>query len=145
MPQGEEFWVVIGPNTVNQTQPIRVINRTGSTLWLDSQYQFQQTIAGGTGVEIYLVADRTQGVPADPQNYGSCYLTGTSAASSEAVKMIKDTKAAGIPVDIVMAYPGDRGLGGEGGATSGPPKLSDKIWVWGSDTPHVDWIEALNG
>lgn len=144
MPSGQEFWIVIGQNSVYQTQPIRVLNRTANVLWMDGQYQFQATIPGATAT-VYVVADRSSGVPANPEDLGSCYITGTTSARAEAVSMIENTKAAGIPVTYNTVYPGDRGLAGEGGDIAGPPKLSDKIWVWGSDTPHTDWIEALNG
>jgi hypothetical protein len=144
LPQGQEFWVVIGANTVHQTQPIRVINRSGAVLWTDGTYQFQAAITGGTTI-VNLVANRDSGVPVNPQDVGSCYITGTSTGQAETIALLNSTKAAGIPVTYSIAYPGDRGLAGEGGAISGPPKLSDKIWVWGSDNPTTDWIEALNG
>jgi len=145
LPVGQEFWVVIAVNTFKQTQPIRVLNRSGAVLWIDSTYQFQEEFLAGSNPVVNLVADRNGGVPPNPQDLGSCYLTGTSTAQAETIALLDSTKAAGIPVTYSTEYPGDRGLGGEGGATSGPPKLSDKIWVWGSDNPTADWIEALNG
>ena len=145
LPVGQEFWVVIAVNTFKQTQPIRVLNRSGAVLFVDSTYQFQEEFLAGSNPVVNLVADRNGGVPPNPQDLGSCYLTGTSTAQAETIALLDSTKAAGIPVTYSTEYPGDRGLGGEGGATSGPPKLSDKIWVWGSDNPTADWIEALNG
>jgi hypothetical protein len=146
-PTNGEFWVVVGLNTQFQTPPMRILSVNGTNLrmWTDGGYVLPVNVPGGNTQTVHLVIDRESGVPPNPEDKGSCYITGTSAARAETVELINQSKAAGIPSEYVVVYPGDRGLAGEGLAISGPPKLADKLWVWGSDEPATDWKAALNG
>jgi hypothetical protein len=50
--------------------------------------------------------------------------------------------AAGIDLDIVTRYPGDRGLGAEGFPTFGNYKVSDIVPVFGRDDIEAELEEA---
>lgn len=126
----KEGWIVIGFGGNLQTIPIKYFGRFNDTgLLIDYNYQFQNTMP--TGTEVTLLTQRDPFVPTTL--VGELYATSSAAGRIAAENTIKDISAAGINLNVVIVYPGDRGLGGEGLPAKGATKLSDKVAVWGGD------------
>jgi hypothetical protein len=75
---------------------------------------------------------------------GSFYLTDSNSGRINAEGTVENISGGGLNVDITIAYPGDRGLGGEGLPATGQ-KFSDKVLVWGSNNLDIDEQDARLG
>jgi hypothetical protein len=126
----EEGFIVIGFGNDLQTRPIKYFGRYNQNgLLIDYNYKFINDIPSGT--EVVWLSQREPFVPTEL--VGSLYATSTAAGRVAAENTINEIAAAGIEVNITVVYPGDRGLGGEGGPVQHASKLSDKVVVWGGD------------
>lgn len=127
-PNGEG-WLVFGFGTEYETGPVRYLRSTTGTLVLDSNFKFPAALP--SGVTVTLLANRG---PLEPENVpGSFYLTASSAGRIAAQDAVIEGAPLGVPFDVDISYPSDRGLGNEGRPSTGADKLSDKVAVWGGD------------
>jgi hypothetical protein len=108
-----------------------VIDGEVTTLILDSSYTFKQTHEAGS--DATLLSDARAYTPApDGTDYG-LYVTGTAEGRIFAQDLMTQITALGINLEIIILFPGDRGLGNEGGSDDvNDPPASDKIFVWGT-------------
>lgn len=127
----EEGHLVVGFGTSYQTAPIKYLGRfSDSELVIDYSFRFPFDI--DAGADVTLLNQKGAYIPAAPEDAGAFYLTPSAAGRVAASAAIDAVVAAGITVNKIVKYPGDRGLGGEGLGVTGS-KLSDKVSVWGSD------------
>lgn len=130
-------YIVLGFGTNNQSAVIKYISViSGTQLLLDPGAVFPQRYAVGTTVD--LLFQRGTFSPADSTPYGVTWLTGTAIGRQAAETDIGFAAASGLNVSIEVIYPGDRGLGNEGQPDTGVQKLSDAVFVWGSDTVDAE-------
>jgi hypothetical protein len=83
-------------------------------------------------MKLYIVSNGAY-APKITNQRGAFYLTASNAGLAAAKQYLTDISASGIDLDIVVRYPGDRGLGNEGSPVEGASKLSDIIEVFGPD------------
>jgi len=133
-------YLVFAFGTTGAVYPVKYFGIQGNTLLLDASLVFKSAVPVGS--KVTLLSQIAPWVPASPQSVGSFYLTASSSGRVSATKAVNDNSAAGIKVNISVKYPGDRGLGGEGQATHGLPKLTDAVSVWGSDNVDQDLATA---
>lgn len=130
-------WLCFNFGYRDQVTPVKYLAVLSSTqILLDPSYRFPITMEPGTTVNY--VSQNYAWVPEDPESEGSFYLTTTAAGRIAAEAKVKDLIAAGIPYDIRIEYPGDRGLGNEGFPVEGEDKLSDIVRVYGGDDLDVE-------
>lgn len=140
----EEGWVVFRFGYSNQVGPVKYLGNTGDdTLLLDASFRFPFTIAAGS--DVTLLETRGPFVPQHPEDTGAFYLTAAPSGRVAAEAFMRAISAAGIDLDIEIRYPGDRGLGGEGLPARRAYKVSDKVYVWGSDDPDAELTAARTG
>ncbi len=124
----------------DQIWPVKYLGKASSTsLFLDPNFTMPQSLA--SGLTVTLLSQRGSWIPAGAENLGAFYVTASSAGRIAASAMIDDLVAAGLDVNKIVVYPGDKGLGGEGLPAFGANKLSDKVSIWGSDDVDAD-LEA---
>lgn len=137
----EPGWLVFDFGYAQQFQPVRYLGRLSSTqLALDYTYKFPQTIP--VGASVTLLQQKGPWVPSAPQSVGSFYLTDSSSGRIAAASTISSIAAAGVTVNLTVAYPGDYGLGNWGYPSHGNYKISDEVLVWGSNDPDTDLATA---
>lgn len=125
-------FIIISYGHENQTGPIRIFGvQDGTKIMIDAGYKFTKNIE--TGATIFFVTQLGAYQADQSKLLGSFWLTASNAAKQSAVDTIKSISAAGIPLDIIVRYPGDRGLGNEGFPISGDTKLSEIVSVYGND------------
>jgi hypothetical protein len=110
-----------------QTIAIPYLAKTTTGIILDGTYSFPNTILTGS---VALIVQNTPYAPTTP-TAGSMYLTDSVAGRIAAGNTIDYISAAGVIVKKHIAYPNDVGLGNYGNGPTGA-KLSDEVWVWGS-------------
>ncbi len=133
-------WLVIGFGTSNQQGPIQYSGRVSNTqLLLDPSYTFKFDAAVGTDVTLLL--QKGAWVPDNVESVGAFYVTASPAGRVAASSTIDDVVGAGFNVKKTTVYPGDRGLGAEGGGFTGQ-KLSDVVSVWAGDTVDTEVATA---
>lgn len=124
----------------NQIGPISYLGKiSNSELLLD--YSFKMPTTAGSGATVTLLNGKAPYDPNTAVGIGAFYLTASPAGRVAAEAAINNVVAAGVDVNIVVQYPGDRGLGGEGLPAAGP-KISDKVAVWGGDNLDAELGEA---
>ena len=143
----EEGYIVFGFGTENQSVPIKYLSKyksgpTTTRLLLDYSFKFTQNYPVGT--KVTLLSQRDPFVPGDPL-IGGAWVTASSAGRVAASAGAEAALAAGVNPDIVIVYPGDRGLGGEGLLTKGVQKLSDIVGVFAGDDETGDIEKAREG
>lgn len=113
--------------------PVRYHERLSNTeLRIDAGYKFTNRLA--TGTTVTWLASKSPLLDL-PRETGSFWITNSPAGRDAAVQTIRDIVGAGIPTVIDVVYPGDRGLGNEGGPDHGVAKLTDAVPVWAN---HID-------
>ena len=136
-------YVAFGFGTQSSTLPVRYLGKVSPTqLILDPSYTFPTDLTVGT--YLTLLHQRGAYVPEHPEATGTFYSTASSAGRIAAQATIGSIVGAGLDVNQIIVYPGDRGLGNEGAPTSGVPKIADKVLIWGSDEQDADIDTARN-
>ncbi len=139
-----EGYLVFDYGYATQVGPVRYLSRiSDDSLSLDASFKFPLTVPAGATVS--LVSTRSPFVPSDMDEVGGFYLTASPAGRVAAIQLIKDISAAGIELEIDVRYPGDRGLGGEGLPDIDVQKLTDAVWVWGSDDLDREMADLREG
>ncbi len=131
-------WLVFAFGYENQVAPVRYLGRLSSTT-LSLDYKFRFTANVPAGAKVCLLANKGSYTPTSPETVGSFYATASAAGRVAASAAVDEVVAGGIVVNKTIAYPGDRGLGGEGLPAEGTTKLSDKVAVWGSDDLDAEY------
>jgi len=126
----EDGWVVVGFGTSRQVTIPYIGKTSGSSLSID--YSFIVPYDIPSGAKVALVAQKGPYEAADAGAVGSFYATASAAGRVAAQSAVQSIVAAGLPLDIDVSYPGDKGL-----ARAGFPKegavVSEKVHVWGGD------------
>jgi hypothetical protein len=126
-----EGYLVFAFGKDNQTFPVRYLNVISSTvLLIDSSFKFPYDLPSGTN--LILLENRGALELDDPEETGLFYLTDSVAGRVAASKTIDSIAAAGAHINKTITYPGDVGLGNEGEPVTGA-KVSDKVWIWGTE------------
>src|SRR6266851_3120989 len=129
-------YVIFGYATALQTLPVKYIGRASPTsLIIDFSFRFPQNLPVGT--KVTFLNNLGGFVPTVANKVGSLYITASAAGRVAAQASIQAAVAAGVGVNITIVYPGDRGLGAEGFPATGK-KISDKVFVWGSDSVDAE-------
>jgi hypothetical protein len=116
-------FLIFGYGTRYQTDPIEFFNKTSSTtLWIDSNHVFEDSIPTGTSVLFAYSA-----MPLDTVTH-SAFLVNTAIIRLYAEALINSIKASGSDVNVNTIYPNDYGLGN----SSRDSKVSDAIYIWGT-------------
>ncbi len=128
----EPGWLVLSFGRDNQTFPIKYLGQAGpDELMLDYATAFPFDLSIGTDVTLLL--NKSPFNPENAEPLGVLYVTDSAAGRIAAEASLDSVAAAGIELVKTIIYPGDRGLGAEGAATSGTGKLSDIVNVFGGD------------
>ncbi len=136
-----EGYLVIGFGTDDQMWPVKYLARISSTqLLMDPNFVFPEALS--SGISVTLLLQRGAWSPLNANVLGSFYLTASSAGRLAASNTIDDIVGAGLNINKIVVYPGDKGLGGEGLPATGVTKLSDKVGIWGSDDITEDLDKA---
>lgn len=132
-------FLVFGFGTDIQVFPVKynVALAAGSpdTLLIDSSFVFPKSLPAGTSV--ILLQKRGIFVPDNPEDVGSFYLTDSIAGRIAASSTIDQIAAAGVEINKTVVYPGDIGLANAGQPTSGVEKISDIVYIYGTDDEVV--------
>jgi hypothetical protein len=124
-----ECWIALGFGTRYEVGPVRCLGVTdGTTLAIDRSFIFPKAVP--TGSSVILLAGKGGFDPV--QSDRTFILTDSSAGRVAASNFIDESKAAGVQVNKIVVYPGDRGLGGQGDPVTGN-NLSDKVAIWAGD------------
>lgn len=125
----QESWLVTGFGYEYEAGPIRCLGVIdGTHLAIDRSFVFPSEVPAGASVT--LLSYRGPYVPDTGER--TFALTDSVAGRIAASDFIDETAAAGIEVNKIVVYPGDRGLGGEGDPLTGL-HLSDRVAVWAGD------------
>jgi len=127
-------YIVVGFGTNSQTPPIKYLGRykdSPTTVRLTLDYSYKFTSDQVLGTKVTLLSQRSPYAPLEAP--GSAYVTASSAGRVAAQAAAEAALAAGVEPHVTIAFPGDRGLGGEGLPSHGAQKLSDKVSVFGGD------------
>jgi hypothetical protein len=128
----EPGYITLAFGQDNQSLPIRYTGVASSTqLLLDPSALLAQRYPSGTTVD--LLTARGPFAPADSTPFGVTWLTSSVVGRLAAETDLAFAEGAGLDVTTTVVYPGDRGLGNEGQPTHGVQKLTDAVYVWGSD------------
>jgi hypothetical protein len=133
-------WVSLAFGT-NKQLHIRYLGRVSNTE-LAIDYGQVMPYDYASGATVTLLSDINPFAPESPETTGALYLTGSAAGRVAASNAVDLMVAAGVDVNQVVVYPGDRGLGGEGYPAAGADKLSDKVSVWAGDDIDIDVADA---
>lgn len=137
----EDGWLVFDFGYTDAVYPVRYFGRLSTTsLSLDYSFKFPKTIF--SGAKVCLLQQKGPWTPTNPAAVGSFYLTDSSSGRIGAEQAINNSVAAGITVNTIITYPGDRGLGNEGYPVTGNYKISDRVEIWGSDDVDADEAAA---
>lgn len=133
-------WIVFGFGTAKQTGPVYYSGkRSVNELFIDGTFEFGYDLASGTAV--MLLDGKGPWVPPSPL-IGLLHITPSSAGRLECANAIINGLAAGIDLTIRISYPNGVGLGNYGQPVNGVTKLSDVVYVWGSDDPDAEIAAA---
>lgn len=139
----EGGYLVFGFGTDQEIGPVPFYGKTDAThLKIDGSFVFPDSIA--SGFDVTLLVQKGPWAPETPASVGSFYLTASTAGRTAAQGYINEVVAAGVNVNEIISYPGDRGLAGQGLPTTGQ-KVSDKVMVWAGDDADIAVSEAHNG
>lgn len=124
-----EGWIVLGFGTAYENGPIRLLGVIdGSNLAVDRSFILGTQVPAGSSVTLL----STKG-PYVPDDGALAFtITDSSAGRVAAESFIDESVAAGVEVNKIVVYPGDRGLGGQGDGITGV-QLSDKVAIWAGD------------
>lgn len=123
----------------NQTGPVKCYGHLDDlTLMVDAGFKFPADLDSGSSINVLYQRAAYQ----SDSYVGSFWLTASNAGRAAAIDYIKMVSAAGIQLDIVTRYPGDRGIGNEGYPISGNYKLSDIVECFGRDDVYLELEEA---
>lgn len=137
-------FVVFNFGRADQVGPVKYLGKiSNSTIVLDSVFKFGKVVKVGDSVRF--VTARQAFAPGDSSEIGAFWLTASSAGRSGAINTIKGISAFGIPLEITVRYPGDRGLGGQGRPVKNSYKLSDIVAVFSGDNVDFEIEESRNG
>lgn len=137
----QEGYLVLNFSKENETAPVHYLGILSNTeILLDPNFIFTKDI--NSGATVILLSQRGPFVPSNPEQVGTFYLTASAAGRLLAQQTIEDISAAGVKLNEIVEFSGDRGLGNEGSPTSGNTKLSDIVEVFGSDDLDAE-IEKL--
>jgi hypothetical protein len=126
-------WICFGFGTKDVITPIPYFGRVSNQhLTIIPGFGFTKSIPAGTTVT--LLTQRGPWTPENPEDVGSFYVTASASGRVAASAEVEGLVAAGVQVNKTVIYPSDKGLGNEGSPTSGSPKISDKVVVWGGDS-----------
>ena len=134
-------YILLAFGTDNQSLPLRYIGVASATqLLLDPGVTLAVRYQVGTTVD--LLTSRGTYVPADSVPLGVTWLTASAVGRLAAETDLAFAQGAGLDIVTTVVYPGDRGLGNEGDPTHGVQKITDAVYVWGSDS--IDSEEATD-
>lgn len=140
----EPGWLVFSFGFENQQAPVRYLGRLSNTaLALDFSYRFTMDVP--VGATVTRLAQKGGFVPDQPEEVGSFYVTASPAGRVAAQAAVQAMTGAGIPLDLTIVYPGDRGIGGEGLPAEGVLKLSDKVAAFAGDDVDAEIAAAREG
>lgn len=129
----ESGYVVFDFGGPNEAGPVQYYAKLDDeTLLIDQGFVFPKDLAAGTSVD--LLYSKGPYSPVSTEGQGPFYLTDSPAGRAAAQKAVQDAVAVGVVTNVTIAYPGDRGMGGEGYPTAGSGKLSDVVEVFAHDT-----------
>jgi len=123
-------YIAIGFGTSLYDRPIKyngILNTT--TLIIDTNYVFLQTIPSGTNVS--MMFQKAPWVPPNVTTVGAFWATDDSAGVLGCIDAINQSVASGVNVNYNIKYPSDVGLGGQGYPTKGSGKESSVVAVYG--------------
>lgn len=124
-PDGPAY-VVFEFGRSNQIGPVKyTLKLSNTSLLMDNS--FNRNLM--TGTSISLLAQHSPWNP--PLSVYATWLTASTEGSIYAIAALDEAVAAGVTINKLVKYPGDRGLGNEGMLTGS--KISDKYVVWGGD------------
>lgn len=135
-------YVVFRYGYSNQTGPVKTFGLAGTKLRIDPGFVFPFSIATGTTVNVVTLGAYE---PANLSGLGQFWLTGSNAARTACIDILKQITAANVQLNIDTRYPGDRGLSHEGEALSGTNKISEIVLCYGRDDLDLELDEARNG
>lgn len=121
-------YIIIGFGFDYQTNPIPYYAKYNNTsIKIDENYIFKNNIPTGAFVDV--LVQKGPFTPTNDTELGVFYLTDSPSGRTAAQLAVSEIIAAGTDYNILIRYPGDRGLGAEGYSTlSG--KLSDIVGVF---------------
>jgi hypothetical protein len=135
----ERGYLVFGYGWSYQSEPVPYLGVSGSNLLLDPAYTFAKTIPNGATVNLAARMSDDQ-VPHGDEDF---WLTPSPAGRVACQSDIDSIAAGGAAVTNDVRYPSDVGLGGGPGLpTSGAPRLSDAVMVWGGDDLDAELAAA---
>lgn len=136
-------WLAVDFGLASATFPVPYLGRASDTeLLLD--YGFRWPRAIGAGASVVLLAQRHPFTP-ETSDKGAFYLTASSSGRIAAQLALDEAVAGGLDAIVTVQYPGDKGLGGEGQPVTGAQKISDRVYVWGGDSPDTEIAAAREG
>jgi hypothetical protein len=128
----EECYLIFGFGTEYQTSPVKCLGVISSDkLLIDYGFVFPNDIP--INYSVIRIEQSGGYVPTDVNEINAFYLTASTEGRVAAQNSIENIAAQGIPLNIEVRYPGDRGLGNEGQPVNGTSKIADKIAIWGGD------------
>lgn len=134
-------WLVFDFGYSDEVEPVQYFGRLSSTqLALDYSYRFPNNV--NVGAKCCLLIQKGPWVPDEPQTVGSFYLTDSPVGRIAAQSAITSIAASGVNLNITVTYPGNYGLGNWGFPESNNHKVSDEVYIWGSDDPDQDEATA---
>lgn len=140
----EPGYLVFAFGFENVVGPVKYLGRlSGSELLLDASFKFPSTVL--TGSKVSLLSSKSPFVPSPDELTGNFYATDSAAGRVAAQRTIDQITAAGLPINVDVLYPGDRGLGGEGLPDGGVSKITDAFEVWGGNELDKEIAEAKKG
>lgn len=136
----QEGWLAFRAGRQGQVGPVRYLGRLSVTdLRLDAATPFPNDVLPGD--EVLLLSARDVAPPPDPSG-GYAYLTAGTAGRVAASQLLDRVVAAGVPVERIVRYPGDAGLGAAGGPTSGADRISSIVACYAGDDVSAEVAAA---
>jgi hypothetical protein len=122
-------YIALGFATKYEVGPVKYLGVLDSNnLSIDRSFVFPKSVPSGYAVT--LLAQNTGYQPTSGAD--GFILTDSSAGRVAAEGFVDDSKAAGVNLNAIIVYPGDRGLGGQGDPITGA-QISDKVGIWAGD------------